>query len=243
MPEEQATSDATTDETSDAPLPQNEVVTTSPSGDADETSSETTPQAQETADAGTKLEDLQQKLTQMQAALKKANAEAAKNRHTANELQKFKESIESERLSDADKQAKLIEQLTKDAAAAKKEAEALRLDHAITEAASRLNFMNLEDAHMYLKREDKHAEIEYDSETKQPSNITELLEAALLERPHWKRPAQKPVQTAGGATNPPKSVTASSGPIDIASMTPERYANLTPSERARLQEQILKRRR
>lgn len=130
----------------------------------------------------TKFEAQEKELADIRAALKKANEEAAKNRIAKNDAntQAEQAKTEAEQLLEKiealqNSQAEMAEQLKNKEAISKQYA--LRV--AITDAASKQNFVSPQDASAFLNTQ----EIEYD-EFGNPVGVAELIEKLAKEKPY-----------------------------------------------------------
>lgn len=213
------TTEAVKDETSDALVSsqsETDVNTTQDSTvPSSETPEETTTQNQQQPS----LDDLQAQIRRMESALKKANAEAKTHRLEANELKKFKEQVEAEKLSETEKQELARKNLEQQLADAKKqyddaviEKQQIRVKHSVQLQAAKLGV----DPDVAEKLLD-WAAIDYEDDGS-PKNISTLLSDLIKTYPYLvKTNGRQAPTTSGGATNPPRSTTSS------AATTPEEY--------------------
>lgn len=202
----ETTTEVTTEETSTTSVPQQsetDVTTQDSQVTSDETTETTTQDQQQPS-----LNDLQAQVKRMETALKKANAEAKTHRLEANELKKFKEQVEAEKLTETQKQELARQNLEKQLADAKKqyddsviERQQLRVKHSVQLQAARLNI----DTDVAEKLLDWSA-IEYDDDGT-PNNVTTLLNDLVKSKPYLVKSNGRQAPTSGGATNPPRSTT------------------------------------
>lgn len=207
----------TASETQTVEAPQTETVNNTTETDETSETTSTTPS----------IEELQERIKRMDASLKKANKEAKDHRLQADELRKFKEQVEAEKLSETEKQELARQNLEKQLADLQKER-----DDTIRQSQERIvNYeVRLQAARMGIVDPDVAAklldwsEIEYD-DNGSPSNVDDLLKSLLKSKPYLG--ASKTVSTSGGATNPSRSATASaSQPLSwerLSKMTAQEY--------------------
>jgi hypothetical protein len=200
----------------------------------DEMSNETTPQSEmdNTPETGempateptnekpqSSTEDQSKELADLRAALKKANAEAAKHRKDAKELAAFKDQIESEKLSQQEKLEKKLADLQKNHDDYLLRTQERIVNTEIRAQAASLGFADLNDAIRLIDR----SELEYDDDGA-PINAKEVLESMLKTKPYLAKPMSKPAPSVS-ATNPSRSqsnTNALSWEI-ISKMTPDEY--------------------
>ena len=188
--------------------------TTTPS-DASETQANddspetgTSPATSETLGTTPSIDDLQARIQRMDAALKKANAEAKTHRLEADELKKFKAETQAAKLSADEKRDAEQEQLKKSLTELQ-----VQYDNSLRQAQERIvgYEVRLQAAQMGIIDPDAAArlldwsEIEYDDDGT-PTNVESLLKALLKAKPYLV--ASKPTPTSGGATNPSRSQTS-----------------------------------
>lgn len=178
------------------------------------TATVTTPGSSETQETTTSNDDLQERFKRMEAALRKANSEAKGHRLEADELKKFKELTEAEKLSDTEKQSlsqkKLEQQLSghqSQNSALLKQLQEAKINNEVFKQASKLNIIDIDAASKLIDA----SRIEYD-ESGNPTNVDALLKELAKARP-WLTGKPQAQQTSGGATNPSRSQT--SGPQTI----------------------------
>lgn len=225
------TNSATPSETEDVTDPQTETVntTTDTTGETPASTEPTTPPT---------VEALQAQVARLEAAQKRANAEAAKHRTRASELEKsnselskFKEQTEAEKLSEQERRdlaQKNLEKQLADQQAKLTEQERLTQERIINYEV-RLQAASLGVKPTLLDRVTRlldWSEIEYNDDGS-PKNVKDLLGTLIKEMPELVPPATttRATPTSGGATNPPSSQ-ASKQPISwdvIAKLTPAQY--------------------
>jgi myosin heavy subunit len=226
MGKDDTTTTVPNDETTEGTVPQTETVNTST--ETGETPEKSTDQPSIDADA------LQAQIKRLEAALKKANSEAKDYRLKHSELsakaKKYEDeeaAREAEKLSAAEKQELVRQNLEKQVAALQSERDdairinqELKISNAVASHAHRLGFADPDDAMRFLDR----AEIEYGDDGN-PTNVQDLLSAIIKAKPYLKA-ASKPAPTSGGATNPPRSQSSTPQALSwdvIAKLTPEQY--------------------
>jgi small-conductance mechanosensitive channel len=176
------------------------------------------------------IDELQARIDRMDAALKKANKEAKANRLEADELKRFKEQVDAEKLSAEEKQELARQNLEKQLAD-------LQSQHANATRQSQERIINyevrLQAAQMGIVDPDAAArlldwaEIEYDDESGAPTNVQALLNALISAKPYLKASPARSAPSSGGATNPSRTTTTASKEISwemIAQLTPAEYA-------------------
>lgn len=168
----------------------------------------TVTESSETQETTTSNTDLEERFKRMEAALKKANAEAKATRLERDELRTFKERTESDKLTDTEKrdaaQKKLEQQLTE--LQSQNSNLLTKLQERTINSEVRLQAMQMGmDAKAASKLID-YSEVLTDDEGT-PTNIPELLKKLQKEYPTLLGSAPRQ-QTSGGATNPPRSQTS-----------------------------------
>ena len=177
---------------------------TSPQGETPLAGTGETPGTTPTAPA-----DLQREIERLSNALKRANAEAKAEREAAADLKKFKEQIESERLSEQEKQAKRLAELQREREDALLQLQETRLVAATQLAAAHLAFNDPEDALAFIER--RRADLEYD-ERGQPANVEDILKQLLASKPYLAKPAQAaPPEPSQQQPTPPHALDARLG--------------------------------
>jgi hypothetical protein len=197
---EETTTSSSTSETQSEQDPKAETAITSGSSETPETTNQSP-------------DDISRELERLKSSLKRANAEAKEHREKATELARFKEQTEAEKLSDSEKQTlaqkKLEQQLAEHQAqnnALVRELQESRINNEVFKQASKLNIIDIDAASKLIDG----SRIEYD-DNGNPTNIDALLKDLVKQR-SW-LVGKQPIQTSGGATNPPRSAT--SGPQTI----------------------------
>jgi hypothetical protein len=176
-------------------------------------------------------EELATELAKLKAALKKANDDAAKHRHANSELTKYKTETEAAKLSEAERQEKNLTDLQSRLAAAELAQQQERITSAIAIQAAQMG-INPSLASRLVDT----AQLEFDDNGK-PTNVKDVLAAAVKEfgiQPAANGTARS---TAGGATNPARSA-SNQAHIDrefVAKLTPQQYATLTPAQKQEVQ--------
>ena len=202
-------------ETQSATDPKVETTTTEPS----ETPGTTTEAASS--------DDVHKELDALKAALKKANAEAAKHRHAATELDRLKAEADAAKLSETEKLQKQLAALQRERDEAVTAHQEGRISSAIQVQALRQGI----DPALANKLIDR-TDITFGDDGA-PTNVESLLKSLTKQYPGLVA-KQAAASTSGGATNPARSqsdngeITASyvndvtSGKIPWQSLTPER---------------------
>jgi hypothetical protein len=177
----------------------------------------------ETVEGTTKepsIKDLQDQVKRLEQALNKANKDAKDQRfktqelsQQAKELAELKQRIESEKLSEQEKQELARKTLEKQLADLQKKYsdDLLKKQERLNETelraqAAHLGFIDLADATRLIDT----ADLEHD-EDGVPTNAREVLEKLLKAKPYLAKSSGKPTPTSGGATNPPRSATTTQG--------------------------------
>ena len=166
-------------------------------------------------------DDVQQRITRMEAALKKANAEAKSYRLKADELDKLKADTEAATLSETDTLKKQLATLQQERDTANVQAGTARITSAVQIHAVQLGI----DPKLAVKLLD-HTALEFDADGT-PSNIADALKALVKEYGLSPRAAQ----ASGGATNPSRTQSTSPQNLSwdvISKMTPAEYAARQP---------------
>ena len=128
--------------------------------------------------------DLQREIERLSNALKRANAEAKAERETAADLKKFKEQIETDKLSEQEKQAKQLADLQRAHESALAELRETRLLAATQLAAARLGFVDPDDALAFIERK-RRADASFDE-----ASVEDVLKQLLADKPYLAKPAQ-----------------------------------------------------
>lgn len=192
------------------------------------------------------IDDLKAQVQRMEAALSKSNKDGKGHRLQADELGKklqeletFKAKVDAEKLSDEEKRTlerqsleKQLTEIQKEKETALRQTQELRVTNEVFKHGQRLNVIDLDAAVKLLDS----SQIEYD-DSGQPSNIEALLKTLVKER-SWLVGKQQ--QTSGGATNPSRTATNSSGeitpdyakkvlsdPAEFRSLSPERQQQIS----------------
>lgn len=181
------------------------------------------------------IKDLQDQVKRLEQALNKANKDAKDQRFKTNELTQqakelaeLKQRIESEKLSEQEKQELARKTLERQLADLQKKYsdDLLKKQERLNETelraqAAHLGFADLTDAARLIDP----ADLEHD-EDGVPTNAREVLEKLLKAKPYLAK-SSKVAPTSGGATNPPRSASTTSKEISwdmIAKLTPAEYA-------------------
>jgi len=209
------TTESTTDETStDSVTPQVETTTNDTSVNTSEETTEATTETKQPS-----IEELQAQVRRIESALKKANNEAKTFRLENNDLKKFKEQVEAEKLTEQEKRELAQKALEQQLADAKKladdavrEKQELRVKHSVQLQAAKQGI----DPGVAEKLLD-WAAIEYEDDGT-PSNIQSLLTALIKEYPYLvnRQNGRATPASSGGATNPPRSTTAHAVPDKLS---------------------------
>lgn len=201
-------------ETQGGGTPPGEMPTPPGTGETPETT--TTPQS---------IEDAQKQIESYKAALAKANNEAKTHRLKANELEKYKEQIENEKLSAQEKAEKQLARIQKEHEDYRTSVQERIVTTELRAAAADLGFADLSDAVRLLDR----SELEFD-EDGNPTNARKLLEQLAKAKPYLLKQQnggqQRTAASSGGATNPPRSAT--SGPQTLT----REYVNALVGDKA-----------
>lgn len=171
-----------------------ETTTTSGNGETPGTTTEPSPA------------DIRKENERLANALKRANAEAKEHREARQELQKFKEQIENEKLSEKERLEKLLAKEQKERADFILRTQDRLVSSELRAQAARLGFADPSDAVAMLKR----AELEFDDDGI-PTNAESLLKEMLKAKPYLAGKSAPTAQTAGGATSPARSQTTAGG--------------------------------
>jgi hypothetical protein len=205
---------------------------TLPSEDAAaETAAPTSQTPAETAGASSSVEDLRAQVARMEAALKTANKEAAKQRRDAGELRAYKSETEAAKLSEQERREQALTDLQAKLATAETERQQERITSAIAIQAAQMGINPTLAARLV-----DPTDLEFD-EAGKPTNVKDVLAQAVKEfgiQPAANGTARS---TAGGATNPARSA-SNQAHIDrefVAKLTPQQYAGLTPAQKQEVQ--------
>jgi hypothetical protein len=152
----------------------------------------------------------------LKAALKKANAEAAQHRHKANELDKLKEQIEAEKLSDKERLEAKLTALQSKYDTTLKENQAIATTAEIRLQAAQLNFDQRAASRLI-----EETAIERDANGN-PTNIPDLVKQLVKDYPGLV--SGKASTNTGGATNPSRTQSS-----QMAEVTEDYIAKLTPA--------------
>lgn len=217
---EQSTTPAPGGETpNDAASIQSETLTTPKTGETPGTETTTEPSPAE----------IRKENERLAAALKRANAEAKEHREARQELQRYKEQTENEKLSEKERLEKLLAKEQKERADFVLRTQERLITSELRAQAARIGFADPADAVAMMNR----ADLEFD-EDGIPTNAEPLLRALLKAKPYLAGKPVAPAPTAGGATSPSRSqveqgdVTDAyvadvlSGKIDWHGLSPER---------------------
>lgn len=191
---------------------------TSPTAPGSETPNGTDPTVETTTTSGngetpgTTIEpspaDIRKENERLATALKRANAEAKEHREARQELQKFKEQIENEKLSEKDRLEKLLAKEQKERADFVSRTRDRLIASELRAQAARLGFADPSDAVAMIKR----TELELDDDSI-PTNAESLLKEMLKAKPYLAGKPAPTAQTAGGATSPARSQTQAGAEI------------------------------
>jgi len=218
----------------------NETLTAPPDGE--------TPQPSETVDSAGSSEtqetelspdEIKKELARLRVSLKRANAEAKKERETSTSLKEKASELDrlkAEQLSKEEKLAKDLAEAQKSNEQRIIEVQELKLKNAIAIHATKLNFHDPEDAVKYID----HSLIDYDSNGN-PTNIQDLLKNIGTLRPYLMIPVttNKIPSVNIGSTNPPRTTTNDASQKVtweyIGSLKPADYDRLSVEKRKEIQ--------
>lgn len=203
--------------------PQAETATITDSSETQETTTATEQAQQQSAD------ELQAQIKRLEAAIKKANAEAKAHRLERDELKKFKDQTEAATLSETEKRERERQALEKQLAEVQSErdkalatAKELRINQDIFAKAAKVG-INPSLATKVLD----HSEIDYD-DNGNPTNVEDLLKSLLKEFPNLAAQQNRTPASSGGATNPGRTQTTNAGQTLswdlIGKMSPDEYS-------------------
>lgn len=203
--------------------------------------SEESPDSQADDTQADDLELLKRQVDELRAALKKANSEAAKRRREyseaakkAEELDRLKAETEAQKLSETERLQKQIADLQTKLDTTQKQGKERIVQYEVRLQAAQMGIVDPDAAARLLDWD----AIEYD-ENGSPVNVKDLLQELLKEKSYLRA---RPAPTSGGATNPPRSVSARPQLVP-GEITPEQFYRLSPQEREALYQQILQSRR
>ncbi len=169
----------------------------------------------------TSPEEMQAQLEKLQAALKKANGEAATYRHKARELDDLQKKLADEKLSTQEKLEKQLAELQSAHEALQREHQESTVNYAVQLRAAALGMAHPDKASRLID----WSSIEYD-DLGRPTNIDDLLRGLLKEMPELAAGNKSsPPPSSGGATNPSRS-SANRQPLSwnsIAQMSRQEY--------------------
>ena len=217
MPEE-----ITTPASSETPTADTTSVTdTTPQANADVTSEETEPATNDTtATASDDIESLRKEIARLDAARKKADKEARDRRLENNDLKKFKDTVEAEKLSEKEKLEKKAADLQAKYDTDIRTAKERTLTLEVQLQAARLNIVDPDAASKLLDR----SALEYDDDGN-ATNVEDLLKELVKTKPYLvpvvqQAQTKQAPTTSGGATNPSKTQT------NVQTVTADNYAEM-----------------
>lgn len=132
-------------------------------------------------------------VAQLRDALAAANREAAKHRNELKKIRDAEKVAEEQKLPEADRQARRLQELETDNATLAQQLRAERTRSRVTAAAQRLGFIDPSDAYPMLDPND----IEFD-EAGEPKHVDRLLGDVLRSKPHLARQARSNGSGEGG---------------------------------------------
>lgn len=188
------------------------------------------------AEIATTTEDKDAEIVRLRAALKKVNSESATHRFKAKELDELKAKIEAEKLSESERYQQKIEEQNQ--LLIKNQERVIR-----SEIKSMATTLGIIDPAVAAKLID-WADIEYDENTGDPTNVEDLLKELLKDKPYLAGKVQS--QSRVTSTNPSRSSVEGSD-IDTlvkkasqGKLSDEQYAALSPAVKQRLIQAITK---
>ena len=178
----------------------------------------------ETQETELSPDEIKKELARLRISLKRANAEAKKERETSTSLKEKASELDrlkAEQLSKEEKLAKDLAEAQKSNEQRIIEVQELKLKNAIAIHATKLNFHDPEDAIRYLD----HSLVDYDSNGN-PINIADLLKTLGISRPYLMVATSTNKSVNVGSTNPPRTATNEA----IQKVTWEYIGSLKPAD-------------